>query len=82
MDWRGHIVADPDILGGKPTFKGTRISVALMLRWLASGWTHEQLIENYPHLTRDNILAALAFAAELIEDQRSAARRKAATGAG
>ncbi|MCG3189311.1 MAG: hypothetical protein LKCHEGNO_01634 [Burkholderiaceae bacterium] len=66
MDWRDRVVTDPDILVGKPTIKGTRISVELILGWLAQGWTQQQLIENYPHLTRDDVLAALSFAAEMM----------------
>jgi uncharacterized protein (DUF433 family) len=78
MDWRERIVTDPDILMGKPTVKGTRISVELILGWLAQGWTHEQVLESYPHITRDDILAALAFAADLMRDEQYAAIHKAA----
>ncbi len=72
MDWRERIVTNPDILVGKPTIKGTRISVELILGWLAQGWTHEQLLESYPHITREDILAALAFAAQLLRDEQYA----------
>ena len=64
MDWRDRIVCNPEILVGKPTIKGTRISVELILGWLANGWTFEQVLESYPHITRDDMQAALAFAAE------------------
>jgi uncharacterized protein (DUF433 family) len=64
MNWREHIVCDPDILVGKPVVKGTRLSVELIVRWLDQGWTHEVLMESYPQLTYDDILAAMAFAAE------------------
>jgi uncharacterized protein (DUF433 family) len=64
MNWRDHIDSNPEILVGKPVIKGTRISVGLILEWLANGWTFEQLLESYPHITRDDIQAALAFAAE------------------
>ncbi len=70
MDWRERIVTDPDILVGKPTIKGTRLSVELILGWLAQGWTHEMLIENYPSLTPEDIRAALAFAAEMMREER------------
>jgi uncharacterized protein (DUF433 family) len=70
MDWRERIVTNPDILVGKPTIKGTRISVELILGWLGQGWSHEQLLENYPHITRDDILAALAFAAEMLREEQ------------
>ena len=61
MQWRERIVSDPDILVGKPSVKGSRISVELILGWLAQGWTHEMLLEAYPQLIRDDILAALAL---------------------
>lgn len=64
MNWRDHIVSNPEILAGKPVIKGTRISIELILGWLANGWTYEQVLEFYPHVTRDDIQAALAFAAE------------------
>ena len=73
MDWRERITSDPDILMGKPVVKGTRISVELILGWLAQGWTHEMVLESYPHITRDDILAALAFAADMMRDEQYAA---------
>jgi uncharacterized protein (DUF433 family) len=78
MDWRDHIVSDPNILVGKPAVKGTRISVELILGWLANGWTQEMILESYPQLTRDSILAALAFAAEMLRDEEYVAIHKAA----
>jgi uncharacterized protein (DUF433 family) len=78
MDWRERIVTDPDILVGKPTVKGTRLSVELILGWLAQGWTIDLLLENYPTLTRDDVLAALAFAADLMREERYIAIHQAA----
>jgi len=69
MNWRERIVSDPNILVGKPVIKGTRISVELILGWLANGWTYEQLLEAYPHITREDILAVLAFAAERLREE-------------
>jgi uncharacterized protein (DUF433 family) len=69
MDWRDRIVCDPEILVGKPTVRGTRLSVELILGWLAQGWTHEMLIEAYPQLGQDDILAALAFAADKMREE-------------
>lgn len=46
MEWRDRIVSDPEILVGKPVIKGTRISVELIIGWLANGWTFEQLLES------------------------------------
>ncbi len=54
-----RIVCDPGILGGKPVIKGTRISVEFVLELLANNWTHKQIIENYPGITEEDILAAL-----------------------
>ena len=70
MNWRDHIVSNPEILVGKPVIEGTRISVELILDRLANSWTFEQVLESYPHITRDDILAALAFAAERLREER------------
>ncbi len=78
MEWRERIESDPDILAGKPIVKGTRIAVGLIIGWLANGWSFEQLLESYPHITRDDILAALAFAAEMMQEEKYIARHKAA----
>lgn len=77
MDWRDRSISDPDVLLGKPVIKGTRISVELILGWLANGWTFDMIIEAYPHITRDDILAALAFAAEMLHDEQYIAKYKA-----
>lgn len=68
MEWRDRITTDPEILVGKPVIKGTRISVELIVGWLANGWTFEQVLESYPHITREDILAALAFATERLRE--------------
>lgn len=69
MNWRDRIVNDPEVLLGKPVVKGTRLSVELILGWLAQGWTPEMLIDAYPQLSRDDILAALAFAADVMREE-------------
>ncbi len=63
---KGLIVADPAVMMGKPVIKGTRITVELILEKLAAGETIEQILEAYPHLTREGIQAALSFAAEAL----------------
>lgn len=78
MDWRERIVTDPEILVGKPSIKGTRLSVELILGWMAQGWTIEVLLENYPTLTRDDVLAALAFAADMMREEKYIAIHQAA----
>jgi uncharacterized protein (DUF433 family) len=59
-----QIITDPAILGGKPVIAGTRISVQLVLEELRDGWTMKALLDDYPQLTREQIIAALAYAAE------------------
>ncbi|MBV6427996.1 MAG: hypothetical protein KIPDCIKN_02524 [Haliscomenobacter sp.] len=68
MNWRDHIVSDPDILLGKPTIKGTRLSVEFLLERLASGWTEEMLLENAPRLTRSDLQAVYMFLNECMKD--------------
>ncbi len=62
MDWRSRIVADTDVLVGKPVIKGTRISVELVMDLLAAGYTPDQIRQQYDHLTSDDIHACLAYA--------------------
>lgn len=57
-----RIQSDSAILGGKPVIKGTRISVEMILEWLGSGASREDIIARHPHLTADDIAQATAFA--------------------
>jgi uncharacterized protein (DUF433 family) len=57
------ITTDPTILGGKPTIAGTRISVQLILEKLGDGWSIDNLLDDYPHLSRGQVIAAIAYAA-------------------
>lgn len=68
MNWRNHIVSDPEVLLGKPTIKGTRLSVEFLLERLASGWTEEMLLENAPRLTRADLQAVYMFLNECMKD--------------
>lgn len=64
VEWRERIVCDPGILAGKPSIKGTRLAVELILGWLAHDWSPQRLLDAYPQLTPEDIAAALAYAAE------------------
>lgn len=64
--WAKRIATNPDILAGKPIVVGTRISVELILDCMASGWNVEKVVEAYPHITSGDVLAALAFAADVL----------------
>lgn len=66
MDYLQHIHSDPAVMLGKPVIKGTRITVELILEKLAAGETIGMILESYPHITEDNIRAALAFASKAI----------------
>jgi uncharacterized protein (DUF433 family) len=70
MPWQDRIVIDPAVLVGKPTVRGTRISVEWVVDLLAAGWSIEQILENYPHLTREDIQACLSYASELLHSER------------
>ena len=61
MDWRGKIVSDKEILAGKPIVKGTRLSVEFLLGLFASGWKEEDVLSNYPRLSKEDIQAIFAF---------------------
>ncbi len=62
-DYSTYISIDPQIRFGKPCIKGTRIAVEDILQWLASGMSHDEIIEDFPSLKKEHILSALAFAA-------------------
>lgn len=61
-----RIEIDPEIMVGKPVIKGTRIPVELLLRKLGEGASVEELLDAYPHITREDVQAALKYAAETI----------------
>ena len=64
MDYRSLITIEPGKRGGRPCIRGMRISVYDILGWLAAGMTNDQILEEYPELTVDDIRAALAYAAD------------------
>ena len=66
MHIQEYICIDPTVMLGKPTIRGTRITVELVLRKLAEGATIEELVDAYPHLSPDSIHAAIAFAADTL----------------
>jgi uncharacterized protein (DUF433 family) len=66
MSYKKYITRNPDILVGKPTIKGTRISVELIVRKLGGGYSIDDLLKSYPHLKKEQILAALKYAADMI----------------
>ena len=69
MSWQDRISINPAICHGKPCIKGTRIWVSLILDFLASGDSVEVVLEEYPHLTRDDILACMAYGVEAARER-------------
>jgi len=67
IEWREYIISTPDVLRGKPRIKGTRIPVSLILGYLAAGRTTEDIIKEFPDLTKEQITACLKYARDLAE---------------
>ncbi len=64
IDYRLHIEINSEIRFGKPCIKSTRISVYDVLSWFASGMTTDEILEDFPQLTKENILACFAYSAD------------------
>ncbi len=69
MNWREHIHSDPTVLLGKPTIKGTRLSVELILELFEIGWTKEMILESYPRLTDENIKAIFSYLKDCLSEE-------------
>lgn len=69
QQYKDRIIADPNIMLGKPVIKNTRITVEIILKKLSEGMTVEELLEAYPHLIREDILAALSYSADVISQE-------------
>ena len=67
VEWKRYIVSEPEVLRGKPRLKGTRIPVGLVLGYLAAGKTAEEIIAEFPEVTREQIAACLDYARDLAE---------------
>ena len=65
-----RIIIDPNVLVGKPIIKGTRLSVEFVIDLLARGWTREQILHEYDHLTPEDIQACLAYARDVLQSER------------
>ena len=70
MDWHDRIEINPRIMVGKPVVKGTRLTVEFIVELLANGWSHNEIIENYPGITDKDITACLAYAVETLKGER------------
>lgn len=70
MDWRERIVVDKNVLVGKPVVRGTRLSVEFVVGLFAQGWTLQQVLENYPGLTPDDVHACFGYASDMLQSER------------
>ncbi|HXM41223.1 MAG TPA: DUF433 domain-containing protein [Bryobacteraceae bacterium] len=71
MPLSDRIVVDPEVLAGKPVVRGTRLAVELILDLLAAGQSDDELLTNYPGLTREDILACLSYASYLAHEYKA-----------
>ena len=70
MDWRARITLDAKVLAGKPIIKGTRMSIEFVIDLLGRGWTVEQVLREYDHLSPEDIQACLAYAGDVLKSER------------
>jgi uncharacterized protein (DUF433 family) len=70
MDTHERVTLDPDILTGKPVIRGTRLSVEFIIDLLAQGWTHAEILDNYPGIDGEDIRACLAYASVILHGER------------
>lgn len=68
MNWQEYIVSDKEVLLAKPTIKRTRISVEHIVGLLAQGWTENEIIENFPRLTKESPQAVFSYIQDCIND--------------
>ena len=71
MTWEDRIELKPQVLCGKPVIKGTRISVEHVIKLLGDGWSEADVLRSYPHLTVEDVKACLAYAADLLANERA-----------
>ena len=70
MNWQERITLDPKVLVGKPVIRGTRLAVEFIVELLANGWSEQQILENYPGISVEDIHACLHYAANTLKSER------------
>lgn len=68
MNWKAYIETNDQILVGKPIVKGTRLSVEHIIGLLAVGWTEQQILENYPRLSKESLQAVFGYIQDFLKD--------------
>jgi len=69
MNWQEYIISDAKILAGKPTIKGTRISVELILELFSLGWTEKQILDSYPSISANSLRAVFLYLKACIQQE-------------
>jgi uncharacterized protein (DUF433 family) len=80
MDWQDRIVTSPDTLFGRPRIAGTRIGVDFVLDLMASGWSSQRILEEYPQVKPDDLQAVFAFVRDCLKEEDFVLKAKAAEG--
>lgn len=70
MNWEDRITIDQRVLTGKPVVRGTRIAVEFVVELLSEGWSEQQILDNYPGLAHEDLLACLRYASEVLKSER------------
>jgi uncharacterized protein (DUF433 family) len=70
-----RIALDPEVLAGKPVIRGTRLAVEFVIGLMAEGWSEADILQSYPGITRDDIIACLAYARDALSSEKVFARR-------
>lgn len=70
MEWQTRIETNPEVLDGKPVVTGTRIPVELVVELLAQDWSMDEILDQYPALSREDIRACLHYASETLQSER------------
>jgi len=65
-----RIALDPEVLVGKPVIRGTRIAVEFVIGLMADDWTEADILESYPGITHDDIIACLAYARDALSSEK------------
>lgn len=71
MNYYDRIASNPNIMLGKPVIKNTRITVELILRKIGGGYSFDEILEMYPHISKEDILAAVSYAASVIGSEET-----------
>jgi len=69
MNWQEYIISDKEILLGKPSIKGTRISVELVLELFSTGWTEKQILDSYPSVSPESLRAVFSYLKDCIQQE-------------